>query len=695
MCSKMKQVISFILIVLMLLSALSCSKKGATSSTSDSTQIADRSRIYKRTELPYPEDISFVNDITYSDISGKIYIIGGDTDGSLKSCITDSSFSMYHCSDLGITLLSGQSIVYAAAGEKFYALISSEAQTDEESEYTYTLNIYDSECLKLSTVKLDIADILPDDTLFRTPTSLRCTNDERLIIAFGDTFLLSDEEGKNIELTELENTDPLFTPHNGYTSYYTDISGFYGVTTDNVTEKLIDYASSGLSDIRIISPIAEDEFICCSGNTLYRLSERSEAEIAEIQELSLAVAGVPDFIQIQGKVAEFNAQSNLYRVNIKNYSDGNEFSIDRASSDVHDLEMDIISGDIPDIVWLDTNEINKLAPRGAFADMYTFIDNDPDYPRSAFLQNYLSATETDGHLYSLSPTFMIETIAAKSEHVQEPDWTFADFMDIYSSMPNDMALFESANNCVAVFSFLTNGGANFIDRAAHTCSFDSQGFIDILDFSSQFPRVDEYDWERYSCRRDTALLSTLYIHSFRDFNTQKQCIFGDDITFAGFPSEIGGNGSVMLLNEQFAIMADSPRKDAAWQFVRSFLSDANYMYNADGIPVTECGLSIAMSDALERPYYVDNGQKMYWDEQGADSYSGTSIDITPMTESDRAYYEQFVRGITRAASGIYIDQQVSGIISEETSRFFAGECSSGQCAEMIQSRLSILLSEQN
>ena len=35
------------------------------------------------------------------------------------------------------------------------------------------------------------------------------------------------------------------------------------------------------------------------------------------------------------------------------------------------------------------------------------------------------------------------------------------------------------------------------------------------------------------------------------------------------------------------------------------------------------------------------------------------------------------------------------ITAEETSRFFAGECSAEQCAEMIQNRVSILLSERS
>ena len=37
----------------------------------------------------------------------------------------------------------------------------------------------------------------------------------------------------------------------------------------------------------------------------------------------------------------------------------------------------------------------------------------------------------------------------------------------------------------------------------------------------------------------------------------------------------------------------------------------------------------------------------------------------------------------------------NGIVSEEVSRYFAGACSAEECAEMIQNRVSIMLSEQS
>lgn len=706
----MKKTTAFFFSILTLFSAVSCSSNESSGNkviTRNEMQLIDSSNIYKKTELPYPDGINTVTDFLYSEATDKVYIIGFDADGNVKCCITDSSFSMYKNVDLNIRCNFEESADYAVSSDKIYAVTTSidhgdDILTDDtdydeymrNAVYTYTLNVYDPDCNFISSYEIEITDDMIPDSSFKTVTDLKCAKESRLLLEVGGAYLLMDTDGKIIYELDQENINDTIESSGEYLSYYINNGAFYGVKTDNITEKLIDFANSGLSGIHMITPIADGDFVCCEGNKIFRLSERDTAEFAGLQEITLAVAGKTD--RIQDKVAEFNSQSNNYMIKINNYLDGYDYNIEGIDSAVNDLRIDIISGKIPDMVWFDTNEINKLSSKGAFADLYEFIDSDKTFSRDAFLSNYLEATETNGHLYSIAPTFMIKTIAAKSEIANISNWTFDEFKEVYESHSDDMELFESSNNREAVFYCLMNDCADFIDYGNHTCSFDSADFINILEFSAQFQSVGEYEFEQKSCRNETAMLSALYISSFRDINVQKQCIFGDDITFVGNPSE-SENGSIMLLTNQFAIMEKSDNKDGAWEFIRSLLSDDNFRQNVYGIPVTESGLSIAMNEALEGLYYIDDlsgGIKKYWDEIGFDSCTNAQIKITPMTVADQKKYEQFVRSVNRAASGIY-DSKINSIINEEADRFFAGECSASQCADMIQNRVTILLSEQS
>lgn len=696
----MKKTIA-ILTALITLCSVSCSEKPTDNSSrvinGEQVQIVDNSRIYKKSELPFPNELKGISNIFYNEKSGNIHIIGTDSEGNIKVCISDNDFSMYSYADLKLKIdySKNESVAFAVSEDKIYAVISSAVQAEENEEisYTYRLKTYDNSGNEFSVSDFAIADSLLSECLYKGIRSIRYAGENRLILGVDSTFLLVDTEGNVIETLTEETADSYMESTNGYIRHYVENNGYYGIKSDKTIEKLIDFTDSGLSGINVISPIAKGDFVCFMDRKLYRLSERDIAEYSQMQTITLAAASKID--EIQPAIAEFNAESNLYQIDLKNYLDGYEYSAEGLENAVKDLEMDIISGKIPDIVYLDTNEIEKLSSKGAFADLYGFMDSDNKYSRDAFLPNYLEAAETNGQLFSIAPTFMIKTIAAKTKHTDIQNWTFDEFRYIYNSKSADMTLFESANNRNAVFNFLSDDCNDFVDYSTHTCSFDSQDFINILEFSAEFPSVEEYSWETTSCRNDTALISTLYIKSFRDINVQNQSIFGDDMTFVGFPTE-SKNGSVMTLSNQFAIMEDSQVKDGAWSFIRTFFSEDKYYGNINGIPVTEKGFEIAMAEALEPPYYIDgtSNQKVPMKETGYNFTNGLSTEITPMTEAEQAKYAAFVRSITKAVSGNY-DSSINSIVNEETSRYFAGACTAEECAEMIQNRVSIMLSEQS
>lgn len=697
----MKRIVSFTLAVITLLSAVSCSAGSDKSSRSPNMAanvVTDKSRIFKRSELPFPDKLNIITDILYDEKSGMVCIIGQDKNGDTLCCSTDSSFSMYRYADLGIQSGNESSAVYLLADGMLYAICTQINYADddiENAEYIYKLNTYDDGFSLVSSVNIENTD----ENDLGQASGLYMAKDSGLVAEIGSQYVTIAPDGRMTGAAPREKDDELgivdMIENTGkYSYYYNDNTAFYGVKSDKSREKLIDFANSGLSEVRSIAPLADEEFVCTMGSKLYRLSERDADDLAEIKEITLAVTFNID--SIQPMIADFNSGSNLYRVNVKNYSDGHEHTIEGFESAAHDLEMDIISGNAPDMVWLDTNETEKLASKGAFTDLYELMESDTRFTRDAFLPNYLEAAETDGHLYTITPTFMIRTMAAKSKFVDKENWTFDEFKAAYESRPDGMELFETANNRNAVFDRLSNSGAYFIDLTTHTCSFDSHEFIDMLEFAGQFPGVDEYAWEQCSCRNDTALLSDMYFSSFRDINVQKQSVFGEAITFVGAPSA-DGKGSVMLPSNQFAIMETSDNKEGAWEFIKLFLADECFNGNSDGIPVTENGLKKVMEAALEPPFYYDelNGnKKVYVDETGRDPYSNDQIKITPMTDDEQKRYEQFVRGVRRISSG-NTELAISSIISEETEYYFAGEHSAAQCAEMIQNRVSILLSEQS
>lgn len=725
--------------LLVMLTAVSCSSGnvGKTKEKSESgvkkISVTDSGNIYKKSALPMPSGFDRVTDFLFDETSGNIFIIGRDSGGALKCVVTDSNFGLYRPIELEIETGSQESlfdtVLFDTYGGKIFAVTCSRS----ESDCSCRLDIFGMDGKIISGGEIDtegteINSLVCGENGIFVGTGEVCmavddegnvlrTSKEGIysVLEFSDGRIIGEVTGKgNLVLRELdpetleyagfeaelsENTGGAFRRGTGeYLGFFADDGAVFGLKSDTVLERKVDLVTSGLSGLKEICPIADGDFIAMDGSELVRLSVRDSAEYGEIKEITLAITLKSN--TLPSMISEFNANSTRYRVKLIDYSEGMEYSLQSEEMAADELEMDIISGKAPDMVFLEPNETNLLAGKGAFADLYEFMDKDSFFARDAFLKNYLEACEINGHLYSLEPTFMIQTIGAKKKFVSEPEWTLDDFKKAYNAMPEDMELFENGNNNAAVLNYLTNGGSAFVNNENFTCNFDSDEFIELLEFADQFPGVDEYDFEKRSCRNDTALLSVMYFSSFRDINAQVQGIFGDEeMTFAGFPTN-SGKGSKILLGRRFSVMENSPNKEGAWEFIRSFLNDSCYVSDDggthDGIPVTESALKLVAERAMEKPYYIDeSGNKVYMNETITDWNTMTEISIRPMNEEQKERYLDFVTSITAVSSGNNIDSSISDVINDETNRFFAGECTSSQAADMIQNRISIILSEQS
>ncbi len=723
---KIRKLIACILAMLTAVSCSSAKNSGSDKKNENSVKkisVSDSGDIYKKSALPMPNGISAVTDILFDEESGNIFITGMDSSGAVKCFITDNDFSMYRPVDLHMESAgTDNAVLIDICGDKIYAL-------------TCTLN--ESGCICRLSIRGTDGSIISDseiDTDGAIINSLVC-NENGIFIGTGEVCMTVDDSGNilkssengissvigfsdgriagtfsgkgSVTIRELDTgtlevsgseielpesiSGAFITGNADYSGFILNNSAIFGLKSADSIERKVDLVSSGLSGIRMICPLSDGDFIAADSSGLIRLSVRDIAEISDISELTIAVTRDSD--TISSAISEFNANSTRFRIKLEDYSEGMEYSIQGHEMAFDDLHMDIISGKNPDMVYLDTNETALLTGIGAFTDLYEFMDSDTTFTRDAFLSNYLEACETDGKFYSIEPTFMIQTIGAKKKYVGTSDWSLDDFRSTYGNMPDGMDLFESGNNEKAVLSFLTNDGNSFVDHLNFTCNFDSDEFIGILEFADQFPGVDEYDFERRSCRSDTSLLSIMYFSSFRDINKQVQGTFGnEEVIFAGFPTN-SGEGSKMLLDRRFSIMEKSQNKDGAWEFIRSLLDDSHYSSTSDGIPVTEKGLEIVAESALEKPYFlVDSGEKYYISETFTDWNTGQEIDINPMTPADKERYLDFVRSIKSVTSSVS-SSMISSIISEETDLFFAGEYTSSQAADMIQNRISIMLSE--
>ena len=405
-------------------------------------------------------------------------------------------------------------------------------------------------------------------------------------------------------------------------------------------------------------------------------------------------------------VLKFNRANSDYRIEIVDYSEYNDYeSEDGYDAGVKKLTTEIMSGDVPDIIYTEGLPVSKMAARGLLADLYTFMEGDEELSRDKFIPSVLNLMEEDGHLYQSPTRFSIMTVIGNKNVVGEtPGWTVDDLKAALAAMPAGCTVFNVSTTRDNILQYMLYMDMNdYVDWAAGTCNFDSQQFVDLLEFVKMFP--SEFDWENYDWSTEESeqariasgkqLLQATGFSEFWDFQ-YNTVAFGDDAVMIGFPTT-EGVGNAMMFNSGYAISEKCANKDVAWQFVRGFVT-GEYGNNWGFSPVKE-KFDAALKEAMTPRYETNEDGSFKLDENGNKieiSIGGWSdginqYDMYAMTQKQADQLNELINNCTKVISQ---DDSLIDIIKEEGTAFFNDQKSAEETAKMIQSRVSVLVKEQ-
>ena len=386
----------------------------------------------------------------------------------------------------------------------------------------------------------------------------------------------------------------------GYTFYYSTQDAVYGydAATQTSTE-LLNFMNSDMSanNVNDMVVLSQDQFIARGWDDLTGedcimiLNRVPDDQIVPKYILTLAVVG--DDWSLRNSVLRFNRQSEEYRVQIKKYSieeyyeEGTEYHYQElVEKAVTALNNDIIAGHIPDILHVNQYmPLDNYISKGMLADLYTFIDNDPNMKREDFLTNVLEALEVGGKLYEIMPSFNVRTLVGKDSMLGgRKQWTMGEFIQWSKGIPEGSRVFFDMTRDQLLELFCTFAYEEFVDPETGTCYFDTEDFKQVLQYvntlsnTSVWEEQDGYDEQFYQdysnrFRADLAMLEEMYLSSFDSYPSwMSYTFYTEDITMIGLPS-MNGNGSAITMDSMnFAISAKSPVIDGAWDFVSYFLS---------------------------------------------------------------------------------------------------------------------------
>lgn len=389
------------------------------------------------------------------------------------------------------------------------------------------------------------------------------------------------------------------------------------------------------------------------------------------------------------------------------------------------LILDIVTGKIaPDLVILPSATCTlatTVREKKLYADLTPYIDADDTLNRENLFGSVLTSFSTaDGQIWGLSNGFTANTLigndALLGSYAGASGWTLEELLDYAESLPPNTVLIRNLSQDMAALILLgSDGYAQFIDRDAGTCSFDSPLFIRWLNFLASLPK----DWNELTVKSPLESLPSaeryeLYYNNkvaleHRDYfkltwMMDDASVFGTDVfTRIGFPD---AEESRMKLDFDwsYVILRNVENPDAAWDFMKTFFEPERIgippklMFGE--IPVLKTiyeELAEQYKDTIFITYFSGGGAgiaKGHPDNPKTDADLDKPGHMYEFTDADAERILAMLDSaqVTRIADST--PSEVQAIVEEEISAFLANHASAENCAAAIQSRVNLWLAER-
>ncbi|MCM1569504.1 MAG: extracellular solute-binding protein [Roseburia sp.] len=429
------------------------------------------------------------------------------------------------------------------------------------------------------------------------------------------------------------------------------------------------------------------------------------------QKETITVGTIYEDSTLSREIVAFNKANNNYRITLKVYKEEGDWTETTFQDAVTAMNNAITSDNCPDILVISAIDYEPLAAKGVFEDLSPWLEKSTALDRDDYFESLLEGLTIDGKLISIPYSFSLQSIVGKTADVgAKAGWTLEDFIGFAKSHP-EADILDYCTRERVMSDMLVMNASQFVDEKSGQCNFDSQEFKEMLSFAATLPSTENYEDSGralpYRIADGEVLLETTYISSYEDIQV-KQAEFGNEpITFIGYPNAEGKSGSLMQPYDIYAISAKSDKKEAAWSFIEGILTkdpeDNMFFY---GLPSRKSMLKKQREKATKIEYVIDsetgeplldeNGEPIIRNTGGGIGYGGEDgqewfYEFHVTTEEEADILDELIETASVARTGM--NEQIMNIILEEAAPFFDGQKSVEEVANIIQSRISLYVKE--
>ncbi|MCL2568171.1 MAG: hypothetical protein FWE12_01880 [Oscillospiraceae bacterium] len=467
-----------------------------------------------------------------------------------------------------------------------------------------------------------------------------------------------------------------------------------------------DYHVNFLDDGRIAVLISDAMFLSGSEETteliILSRTPRSELPVREI----ITLGGFNISGDVRSQVVAFNRTSQTHQIQVTDYRmhDTNE---DRTAG-IARFRAELTSGGGPDIILGDSRILGTAVERGFLADLYPFLDADPELRRSDFFQNILSAMEMpDGTLPLISNSFSIQTMVGMAENVDHiHSWTLAALLELLDQtadedMPYILGEWLTGDSFLSTILLFGDAFINWTERRVN---LENEEFLHLLEIVRRLPdnrnfggggggfiltgHVTAYErMQRGEQLLDMATLSN-------PLHLQVYTATLGEVIALGVPTPDGG-AHLVQISDGLGINAASPHQEEAWTFIRQFLlADAplNRIWG-NAFPLRIDQYEEVVATAMQPEFFINEYGEEIEQPRGMVSFGGSGfmVSLYAMTAAEANSLRTIVESANRMGR---FDETVMDMVTEELLPFLAGDRSAADTARILQNRIQTYMNEQ-
>lgn len=503
----------------------------------------------------------------------------------------------------------------------------------------------------------------------------------------------------------------LFSGGGEFEWLFNDNNGLVGYnSTSGKMQKLLNWADFDIGEIAVWScSIAANGNISVlsmaydsAGKMYYELRQFApggEEDAPNAGKKALVLAGVNVSSEIHEQVRLYNKESGDYRIEIKDYANTGTITEGEACTDaIKKLSTEMIAGDVPDILALGELPWEQYAAKGLLEDIYPFIDGDKELKREDFMANIIMAAETEGKLFQVVSRFIPVGFAGSKEIIGgENGWTMGELLTLIKEHPEADLPFGKYAQAESLFMvFFTANMDSYIDWQTAQCSFDNPEFISLLELAKLLMENEVEQNEELMNTEEYKLLdsgrqfcSTLELWSVSGA-AYLSALYGDDFVFKGCPSP-DKNSGVAVFENSLAMTSACENKEAVWQFLRGFMTREYGENNSTGLHINRASFDAKLQEAKTVQYVKDEkGEEVPMLRVSGPIGADKLYECYALTDEEAELVTRIVGGVEKSA---YLNQSIMGIILDELNGYLSGGTTAEEAAALIQSRMSIYVSE--